>query len=464
MNIIETIVRRKTLCSILHLRDIAWILSSISISFTYPLQVISQSPSYVVIPLFVVVLSILINRLPYLHFNDLSSAVPIPVRKGLHYFLIWFTIGVFILNSIVRELFSYDPSLSSLYPIIYWVFLFIIVFIYFSTLATVREINMFLLGCVVVAILGGLFFAYDSFHKLVLGEVSQYSVMAEIHNINRLDKPLEEANLFRIQAMYRSFGLLERHSVSAYWIMLGFFSFSFLRLNQHKSIDKWVFCLIGVLLLAGDNFTSLLAWAGVVLLLYRKYLDPKFIILLLLVALVTLYLLWFNEHIQFVTIIFDLLKMQIGYLLNYQETNPDIGWMPILLDEVHRFYELIISEPWILLFGYGIGAHAEYGTSSDIGLFETLARLGLPLFVVIVIYILRVVCSALKWLKYRSLIGKNIWFRSATLFSASVFLSVFIMDVHYSVWMFKSIAPILAFAMAVENRVPAEAVSSIVES
>jgi hypothetical protein len=313
---------------------------------------------------------------------------------------------------------------------------------------------MFAVGIVFIGISSGLFFVYDSFNKLVLGQVSEYAKLAHEYSVNQAGQLTEESNQFRIDVHYRSFGLLERHSVSGLWIALGFFAFAFLRSNQNKLLDYGGFFLFLLLIIFGINFASLIAFVVTAFLLYRKYLSFKISLYFISISIVVAVLSFlYMENIWIMaSTAYSFIPLQITYLTNYGAVTADEGFLPIILIEFHRYCHLIFEEPWTAIIGFGIGTHAEYSTSGDIGYLETLARFGIPLSFVFVIYILNVLRTAINWLKYRDLVKEARWQANMAVFSASVLLTVVIMDVHYTVWVHKSVAPIIAFAMALSSR------------
>ena len=88
----------------------------------------------------------------------------------------------------------------------------------------------------------------------------------------------------------------------------------------------------------------------------------------------------------------------------------------------------------------------------DIGYIETLARLGIPFFLTSIFFLLRIVFKVL------SLINKNTkkYFLERHIpylqFSITIIILILVYEIHYSIWVSKSILPILFFGIAMYQR------------
>ena len=125
-------------------------------------------------------------------------------------------------------------------------------------MASKRIINSFLAGMIAMSLISGAFFVYESFNKLALGKVTEYTQMA--HKYSRASPNAKsEANMARVYVQYRSFGLLERNSTSAIWMMFGFFT-HFWQLSHpvYKTYTYllYLLCLLHKTLLAYSFFYS----------------------------------------------------------------------------------------------------------------------------------------------------------------------------------------------------------------
>jgi hypothetical protein len=106
------------------------------------------------------------------------------------------------------------------------------------------------------------------------------------------------------------------------------------------------------------------------------------------------------------------------------------------------------SFPYVALFGDGMGIYYPYSFSkgSDIGIVESMARLGIPMLVFVL--------TAVVTLVYRMLLRKGAvttdgYKQDGLLtFAAGIMVYVVINDAHYSIWPTKSIFPILMMVCA----------------
>lgn len=146
----------------------------------------------------------------------------------------------------------------------------VLFFIYFRTIATDQELRAVLFAILIAGFAVGVYFVYDSYSMLVLKKLNNYSLKA--FEYSQFRKPGAELNEARISIGYRSHGLLENHSVTAAWIVLGSLAaLTFLPKVQWKK-RIMVVSLYGTLLLIGLNFTGIVGFAFVILMLeYKGY-------------------------------------------------------------------------------------------------------------------------------------------------------------------------------------------------
>ncbi len=333
---------------------------------------------------------------------------------------------------------------------------------YFRKIASEQEIRSVLLAIVVAGLIVGMYFVYDSYLKLALGQVSDYAYKAFQYSLQRSNQTKEMVNQMRI-GLGRGMGLLESHSVSGAWVILGSFAALFFLPPKPRVIRRVVFFVFGMVLLLGLNFTSIITFSVIMLLfefgglsLLRGRLSAKLVgnlvSLTLIVMLGVGFALWvvgegMSERIS------KNLVGQINLLFGTGDLNIKMGG--ILIEEIGRYFQHILSFPHTLLLGDGFSTFGMM-KGGDIGAIESLAKFGVLFFLAIVFGLLRLIKDGLRQIKAMSgrqatgMVG--IEHGKILQFAICVTLLVLITEGHYNVWSAKSILPIVFFVFALYSR------------
>jgi hypothetical protein len=415
----------------------------LAIGLSFPLQVISgrtiAGASSLIVILFLYVI-LIINR---------GLVNPIKFDKTLSVFdgLILLLLLLSILNAFIGLL--TNGSLFS--NEIFMILTAGLIYLYFSRLATNRQIDYFIAGMVIMGIISATFYVYDSINKVVYQGTTTYALMAHKYSIasaGSFDEWDPDQNNVRIDWYYRSFGLLERHSTSALWILFGFYAFVIRSTNPF--FRRIAFMITLITLLITQNFTSLFVFFATLFLFRFKVVSIKYIAIAFLPLLFVL-LIMNKDTIQ---LVFDamsfFLMSHIGEVFGVTNEFNDSSFFSLVLIEITRYVDLLIHNPLILLLGFGLGTSKYYGTSGDVGFIESIARLGLPLWFFLTWRIILVFRRALRRKKSKQVVRNSN--NTYLLFAATILSSIWLMDIHYSTWVSKSVFAILLFAFGIASR------------
>lgn len=353
--------------------------------------------------------------------------------------ILWIEFGPETFPSLVSALY-----LATQAGLMYW---------YFSRRASEREINSFFSGMVVMGLISGGFFIFESINKLAFGQVTQYTRWAHEYTVAQsgADPRDPDINAFRINAGYRSYGLLERHTTSALWMIFGFFAYLFRARDQSKRHYAFSFTLLALLLV--QNFTALVCFLGVSLYLYRGIVKLKSMLVSLLTLVPILFFMSLDKITVFLNALSYLMQIQFHTAFTLKTELDKDAYSSIVLNDFPRYGREILERPHQGLLGFGLGSNPFYQTSGDVGFLESMMRLGLPLWICLTWKIYRQMKSArtVGGLEHaRAGDDSNTRLLMA---SAAILASVWSMDFHYSVWIYKTIWPIFFFAMAMARRV-----------
>ena len=355
-------------------------------------------------------------------------------------------------------------SFINLYQGVSAIFVFglpVMFFVYFRSFATNQEFRAVFSAMLLAGLVSGSFYVYDSYSMMVQGQVSEYniSVMKYIEMRSLWEGP---QNVARITPFGRSHGLLEKHTVSAAWIVLGCFG-ALTLLPKRKPIKRMTIVLIfSLILLIALNVTSIALFVFVVLLMeYRGhsilYGAPSKRIVNLLLTIITglvlvgslYYLLPDSIGVHLGASIVKIMDYQVD-LVSGNLKHVEHSYFGSLIrsfisypDDVSKIFPLGV------LIGDGFSTFG-FSKGGDYGIVESLHRFGVPLFFAILIGLMSLIRCAFKQI-YRK--GQKqspeinyLWFAgSATLY-------IVLADVHYSIWCMKSILPIIFINLAIFDR------------
>lgn len=435
------------------IKSILFLLVTVTLALAFPMQVMMSSPIPALGPYLGVVLIFSLTLFQQSDARLLRWNVrkPIVLLVSIYIFIVLFQTGW----QAVLGFISIENAVSALV-----VFLLpILFFVYFRSVATDQDIRSVLYAISLVGLIVGTYFAYDSYSMLVLGELNDFSLSAFEYSQARVES--SDHNIARISIGYRSHGLLESHSISAAWIALGCFS-ALTLLPKNQSIKRGIVILLyGAMLLIGLNFTAIIGFAFVIILMeYKAYTLLRGVISRSTTLLLPLII---GAFIAFISIQLvlpgsmgeDMLEVIKKSLIE----QVDLAGGKIELGNTTYFGGLVsklISFPYNMLkFPPGVLIGDGFSTfgiikGGDYGIVETLHRFGLPFFLVIIVGMIRLIRRAIKKLEHlspgQSVTACYIWFAT----SATIY--VLFTEVHYSIWSTKSILPILFISLAIFDR------------
>ena len=422
-------------------------------ALSFPLQVYFNSPlpslcPYLVISLILALNLVTVSTPPAIIFRW-------NIRKPIE-LVITIVIGLVLFQTGWQTLFNFISIENGLSAIVIFIFP-VIFFIYFKNGFTKKELESILVSMALAGFIVGSYFAYDSISKLVFGKVSEYAIKANEYSIDRMAET-NESGAARIIVNARSMGLLEKHSVSSAWISIG--CFAALSLLSNRAIKKQVLVLsvYGVLLALGLNFTGFLGFLLVVFLVeFRGYyvlegvIDRRRLLKLMysmgafsmLILIISVFV--GDELIQvmqrFIGIQFDTV---LGTQVNQKVVGP--SYFEDFLSVFASFPSLMMKFPPGVLIGDGFtGEFGVFDKGGDYGIFDTLCRFGIPLFLVIFIGFISLIRGSLK--QIRSL-TENSHARYLQ-FAAAVMTYILFSEIHYSVWSSKANLPVVFLSLAI---------------
>lgn len=422
------------------------------LAFSFPLQVMALSPIPSLWPYLIIILLFLFSFNRYISSDLLIWNMRRPIIFSIFIYILLVLIQT--LWQMIFEFISIENGISALVNFL----LPVLFFIYFRA-ATNKEIRFLLYAMSITGLVVGAYFIYDSFTMLVLHEVNDYSQKA--FQYSQFRGHGQDINNARITAGYRSHGLLESHSITAAWIVLGCFSALTLLPFDHYIKRTIVIFLYGASLLIGLNFTSIIGFVFVIFLmeyrgytLYRAAISKRVILLTFVIIFI---LVFFEKWLSLLpnsmsegmyVAISSNLTEQIE-LINGKATLSNTSYFGGLINGLFSFSYNMQDFPIGVLIGDGFGA---FGISKggDYGIVETLHRFGLPMFLILIIGLITVICRAIRQIEDRannSLPATNIlWF------AVSVIIYILFNEVHYTIWSAKSILPIIFICLAIFDR------------
>lgn len=422
----------------------------IVVGMTFPLQVITNSSAFGAAP--ILIIGLLLARF-YL-FGD-SAATSLSTSKESSSLRIAMTalLLLALTNIFVTGIVFDSLQSNNILPPLYMIVSSGSIYFYYSRLASKREVDWFIGGMVLMGSISGIFFAYESINKQIFQEITEYTRMAHEYSLNSigLDSTDQDASLFRIDLAYRSFGLLERHSTSALWVILA--CFSYLRFQDNNNKSYIAIGLSMLTLLIAQNFTAIVVFIVVTYIFYRRIVRlAPMLVTLCIIPIIIIISIDIEKLTQFVNYVAELMESQFALLLATDSRPDSSSYLGLILSEYERYLEELYSRPYQLILGYGIGSNPFYITSGDVGFIESVMRLGLPLWLYFTIQVVllskNVVNVSRKYLSSSSNHDNLKLITSMT----TIILAIWMMDVHYTAWINKSIFPIIIFSIAILRR------------
>jgi hypothetical protein len=433
------------------LKNVLWFCAVLLVALSFPIQVYTGSPYPSLLP-YVIVGGILVlrslsprrvdeERRTASRFSNISAMV------NLYLFLVLLDTGWQASLGLIGVYDTLTAMIIYLLPLVwYW---------YFRKAASEYEIRTVLFAIMIAGMMVGIYFAYDSYLKLALGRTSAYANQAFQYSIARRGTDELSANTARIASGYRSFGLLETHSVSGAWVVLGAFAALSLLPPKRKLIRGLTILAFAAMLLVGLNFTTILAFAvimflvefgGIPLLLGKisSAVARKFAALALIGFLALSVALWAVGG--------PMSEFILANLASQKDLALGTGDFGISMSSLVRSYfasyvQHVSDYPFTLLLGDGF---SNYGLpkGGDVGFIESVARFGLPFFLALAYGLFSLARSAVRQIGVKRALRPTRMLR----FALCVTLLILITEAHYTVWTSKSVLPIVFFALALYDR------------
>lgn len=417
---------------------------------SFPMQVIMQSKWPALFPYVLLVLIILLPRRkyfvvsrPWYHFKKIELIIFVYVFLVVFHALLQLFLGVMSLRGLMTSIFIFVAPITY-----YW---------YFNQRASDKEIQYSIFAILIASLVSGFFFAYDSIMKVGFSEISQFSKDATAYSTMRSG---EELSSMRAHLTYRSFGLLETRAVSGAWVGIG--CFAALALFPVNWIKRRLLAvlLFSLLLIIGMNFTAIIAFIITLLVFefgFASLLSGRissqlkrgllFACIIIVSAIILLGVSLDENTLNYVK------NSLFGQFELVTTGRNELTYIKIILFNFFRYIESVVSFPLMLILGDG---YTSFGMSKggDVGLIETLARLGVPLFIVVMFGLIVLINIARNVARQTSSIRdeKYSFEKRVLIFCGSFILYILVSEVHYSVWSAKSIFPIFFMVLALFSR------------
>jgi hypothetical protein len=430
--------------SLPYFRGPLWLLATILIGLGFPLQVLSMTPAIAITP-YILITAVLILDFVSRSRNRCWTSTPfntIDFYVALYASLVLLNTGA----QFALGLISADETISAVV-----IFIFPITFyIAFRAPRSDLELKSVYLGIAIPAVIGAVYFAYDSYSKLALGHVNSYAAAAFEYSLSRANQIAAEANQARISTGSRSFGLLESHAVSGTWVIMG--TIASLALNwQARSITrKAIIFVFGSLLFLGLNFTTIAAFSVVTLYSEITYAPRtkrfnetlKICAGLMAIILLLISSLWFFAD-NLADTILKIGDYQARLLIGGNDDG--VSAVGLLEYNLLLYLDHAANQPFLMITGDGF---SSYGMpkGGDIGMIETISRLGLPFYSLSIALLLTVFIRAFQRITENNDFSLE---KRDLIFATSLAVVIFLTEIHYSVWASKSILPLIFFALGV---------------
>jgi len=334
---------------------------------------------------------------------------------------------------------------------------------------------------ITIALLGlivGLHFIYDTYLKVVIGEVSQYTRKAFEYTLSRhgVSEWDPDINKYQITVNARSFGLLETHSVSGAWIVIGLIGALASIPKRMRKLYGAAKLLYGTMLLISMNFTNFLAFFIILIFVYGKGLSSIKSILVFrqksyMIVFLSLFIVIFficmsdSRLVSFVqNSVFDHFTLLLG------TGNREYGFLDLVGAHVVTYLDYWGNNPGLFLFGDGFSSFGV-NKGGDVGWLDTIARFGLLIFIILFISFINLIKVGITIIQKEKRFQRNNEGDGRLYiveFSTAIIMLIFINDGHYSIWFAKSVLPIFFIALgllnSVINKKPVEEQSAVIST
>jgi hypothetical protein len=439
-------------------KSLLWFIAIIFLVFSFPLQVYTMSPYPSLLPYLIISLIVLLTL--FRPGTGMTNGINICQNHKINFMVFGYVI-ILLLNTTWQTAFGVISAYEGISALVIYL-LPVIYYWYFRRIASEQEIRTVLVAMVIAGLIVGVYFAYDSYLKLALGRVSDYAYAAFQYSLERGKMDAEDANIARVNLGSRSFGLLTSHSVSGTWVILGALAALALVPLNRRVIRCAVIFLFGTMLLLGLNFTTIIAFFIVIVLLEvgvafvsrRRPVEiiGSFLLLALMVTSAVGIALWVAGDDMSIYML-ESVSIQKGLVLGTGGSH--VSLIGMVINTMGSYVEHIFTFPITLLLGDGFSSFGLM-KGGDVGFIESMAKFGLPFFCAIVFGLLFLMSSGVRQIKAlnggKATDAVELFPGRILQFAICVTLLVLITECHYTVWADKSILPIVFFILALFGR------------
>ncbi len=339
----------------------------------------------------------------------------------------------------------------------------VIFYYYFRRFATEHEICSAIRGIALVGIVLAIYFVYDTYMKMVLGQVSIFSESAFEYSLERANQSEDLANTARIASGGRSLGLLESSAVSGAWTVLSACATLALVPLEYSRTRRLTIGFFGIVLLIALNFTAILGYYLIIVVFEAGLNHLKasrasifFTTSILAGSMVGISALLqggFSVDNYLFELIIDSLVAQVNILTGTELR--DNTMLSLVVIYLREYLEVVYDSPLLALVGEGF---SSYGTAKggDVGFVETMSRFGPLFFLLFTVGLCKLLIRGLRLLARmepeRNVALFELNRRGIIQFSLSVIVLVGVSDGHYSTWTSKAVLPFLFFSLAMLDR------------
>lgn len=438
------------------LRSGLWFIAVTLVAMGFPLQVFAGAPYPALLPYVLVVLIVLMTLFSPARRVRRSSRTQ--HHPGIRSLVSAFLLAV-LFNTGWQVAFGYVSPFEGASALTIYV-LPIVFYWYFRQVASEREIRAALWAIASSGLVIGVYFAYDSYLKLALGQVSSYARAAVDYAASRGGQVAGSIDLTRATPVARAYGLMETHAVSGTWTVLGAVASVSLLDSSRRTLRRVVLAIFGGMLFAGLNTTTILAYIVVLFVVEFNGVDAlrnrtekgagrKILIfgISLLLVLGAVVLLSGDAMSAFIA---RNLATQSQLVFG---TGPGTSMIGIFLNNAWSYLAHIADLPLTLVLGDGFTSYGG-AKGGDVSLIETLERFGLPLYASVVYGTWRLLRNARRYSRRSDLQAENVSYdaRQLVWFATCVTVLIAVTEIHYTVWSTKSVLPVLFFTLALYER------------
>ncbi|MDF1795443.1 MAG: hypothetical protein P1U63_02785 [Coxiellaceae bacterium] len=430
-------------------KKIYWFLIIQTLAFSFPLQVLTHSVYPSLLPY---ILGSVVAGISCLSVGRVRIGSATLIDKGVLIYVV-----VVITHGISQMLFLEVPAYSVAASFVNFLFP-ILFYVYFRYLASSQDFQTVFFAIAIAGFIIGIYFVYDTYLKVGLGHVSTYSKEALQYTLGSHTNK-GGANLYRTRLGGRSFGLLETHTVSGAWIVMGMIaSLACERRGLLKS-PRIIILTFSVMSLIGMNYTNILALGFILVFIYFRVSGVQMaagliarirnhFITISLIAVTVIFAAIYLAGYKFLSYIITMLLSQSDLIFGTGLKRT--SYLLITHDYILRYLDYLVSDPLAFFLGDGF-TYIGMPKGGDVGWLETLARFGVPIYLLLFFGIMSVLKKALGILRFGGLhyYGKTKKFIGRALeFAVAIIILILVNEIHYSAYTSKSVFPIVFIAFA----------------